>query len=328
VALCFPGTLDPAVVTGKIVYCDRGVNARTDKSLAVQMAGGVGMVMANTSASSLNADFHFVPSVHVSHLDRPAIKAYAATPGATATINQATIVYNVPAPFTASFSSRGPLQAGDGDLLKPDLIAPGQDILAAVAPPGNGGRLFDLYSGTSMSSPHVAGLAALFKQKYPSWSPMAIKSALMTTGYDVLDGPNTNPLVIFRQGAGHVNPPAAMDPGLVFDAGYTDWFGFLCGTQLPESFCTSSGIPVLDPSDLNVASIAIGAMAGEQTVTRRVTNVTDAEITLTASYAGMNGFDVTISPVSLDLAPGATGEFTVTFLRKTAALLGPTRAAS
>jgi hypothetical protein len=140
VELCYPGTLDPAVVTGKIVYCDRGVIARVDKSLAVQMAGGVGMVMANVTLSSLNADFHSVPSVHVSHLDRAAIKAYAATPGATATINQATVVYTEPAPFTASFSSRGPLQAGGGDLLKPDLIAPGQDILAAVAPPGNGGR--------------------------------------------------------------------------------------------------------------------------------------------------------------------------------------------
>ncbi len=100
-----------------------------------------------------------------------------------------------------------------------------------MAPPGNGGRLFDLYSGTSMSSPHVAGLAALFKQKYPNWSPMAIKSALMTTGYDVLDGPNTNPLVIFRQGAGHVQPAAAMNPGLVYDAGFSDWLSFICGVQ-------------------------------------------------------------------------------------------------
>ncbi len=73
----------------------------------------------------------------------------------------------MPAPFTASFSSRGPLRAAGGDLLKPDVIAPGQDILAAVAPPGNAGRDFDLYSGTSMSSPHVAGLAALFKDLHP-----------------------------------------------------------------------------------------------------------------------------------------------------------------
>ena len=93
------------------------------------------------------------------------------------------------------------------------MIAPGQDILAAVAPPGNAGRDFDLYSGTSMSSPHVAGLGALMKQAHPDWSPMMIKSALMTTAYDVLDGgtpaPNTNPVLIFRQGAGHVRPNSA-----------------------------------------------------------------------------------------------------------------------
>ena len=133
----------------------------------------------------------------------------------------ATIVYNAPAPFTASFSSRGPLIAGNGDLLKPDLIAPGQDILAGVAPPKNSGRLFDLYSGTSMSSPHMAGLAALFKELHPDWSPMAIKSALMTTArrLDGGPGPNTNPVADLPPGAGHVDPRKALDPGLVYDAG-------------------------------------------------------------------------------------------------------------
>ena len=93
-------------------------------------------------------------------------------------------------------------------MLKPDVIAPGQDILAAVSPVTAAGRDFNLLSGTSMSAPHVAGLAALLKDLHPNWSPMMIKSALMTTGYDVLDGgtpaPNTNPVLIFRQGAGHV----------------------------------------------------------------------------------------------------------------------------
>ena len=196
------------------------------------------MILLNTSPNSINADFHSVPTVHLQNTDRPAVKTYAALSAPTASIAQATIIYNAPAPFTASFSSRGPLSAGGGDLLKPDLIAPGQDILAAVAPPGNHGRSFDLYSGTSMSSPHVAGLGALMKQLHPDWSPMAIKSALMTTGYDVLDGPGTNPLVIFRQGAGHVSPLKAADPGLVFDHGFNDWLGFLCGTgQLVASYC-------------------------------------------------------------------------------------------
>jgi subtilisin family serine protease len=311
--------LDPAKVAGRIVVCDRGVTDRTGKSKAVQEAGGVGMILANTSSNSLNADFHFVPTVHVLNTDRDAIKAYAATAGATATINQATITTTAPAPFTASFSSRGPLLAS-GDLLKPDLIAPGQDVLAGVAPPGNAGRLFDLYSGTSMSSPHVAGLAALFKQLYPAWSPMAIKSALMTTGTDVLDGPSTSAQVIFRQGAGHVQPKQAINPGLVFDAGFADWIGFLCGTQLPSSFCEDAGVPVLDPSDYNSASIAIGDLAGVQTLTRRVTNVSGGPITVTPSVTGLTGITAAVSPDTLTLAKGETTTFTVTFTRTSAAL--------
>jgi subtilisin family serine protease len=330
VQLCVPGTLDPALVNGKIVLCLRGVIARVDKSRAVLEAGGVGMVMYNDPDSSLNADFHFVPTVHVNKADGLAIKAYIAAQGAnaTATINESTIVFDAPAPFTASFSSRGPLRAGGGDLLKPDVIAPGQDILAAVAPPGNAGRDFNLYSGTSMSAPHVAGLGALLKDLHPDWSPMAIKSSLMTTGYDVLDGgtpaPNTNPVLIFRQGAGHVQPNSAMDPGLVYDSNFLDWLAFLCGTTTGVNPATCAQLAGLgysfDPSNMNVASIAIGDMAGVQTVTRKVTNVGGSAATYSASYTGMSGFNVNINPSTLNLNPGQTGSFTVTFTRTTATL--------
>ena len=101
--------LDPAKVAGKIVVCDRGVTARVNKSLAVQEAGGVGMILLNPSTNSLNADFHYVPTVHLQNTDCAAVQAYAATAGATATINKATWTTATPAPFTASFSSRGPL---------------------------------------------------------------------------------------------------------------------------------------------------------------------------------------------------------------------------
>ncbi len=328
-ALCYGSedgavVLDPALVAGKIVVCQRGVTARVNKSLAVMQAGGIGMVLFNSPDSSLNADFHFVPTVHVNLADGQAIKAYAATAGATATINEATIVYNLAAPFTASFSSRGPLRAGGGDLLKPDLMAPGQDILAAVAPPGNSGREFDLYSGTSMSSPHVAGLAALLKDLHPDWTPMMIKSALMTSAYDVLDGPNTNPTVIFRQGAGHVRPNSAADPGLVYNSGWNDWLAFICATQPQGLAATCNALWAAgyskDASDLNVASIAIGDLAGAQTVTRKVTNVGKDTATYTASFTGMAGFTVEISPASLTLNKGQTGTFTVKFTRTTAAL--------
>ena len=331
VALCFAavdndGTpvLDPAAVAGKIVLCDRGVTARVNKSLAVQEAGGVGMILLNPTVNSLNADFHFVPTVHLQNTDYAAVHAYAATASPTATINQATVVLNAPAPFTAAFSSRGPLRAGGGDLLKPDVIAPGVDVLAAVAPPGNHGFDFNLYSGTSMSSPHVAGLAALFKDLHPDWSPMMIKSALMTTGSDILDGPNTNPLVIFRQGAGHVSPNSAADPGLVYDHGFLDWLAFLCGTTTGVSASTCNFLAgqgfSFDASDLNVASIAVGDLAGVQTVTRKVTNVGSGSATYNASVSGLAGITVNVSPASLTLNPGQTGSFEVTFTRTDAAL--------
>lgn len=323
VRLCFAAedndgvaVLDPAKVAGKIVVCDRGVSARVNKSLAVKQAGGLGMILLNTSPNSINADFHEVPTVHLQNTDRTAVKAYAATSGPTASINAAAIVLNAPAPFTAAFSSRGPMLAGSGDLLKPDLMAPGQDILAAVAPPGNNGKLFDLYSGTSMSSPHVAGLAAVMKGIYPDWSPMAIKSALMTTGVDVLDGgtppaAENNPGLIFRQGAGHVKPNAATNPGLVFDSGISDWISFICGVQ-PGGGCT--GVTPIAPSSLNTASIALGAMPGSQVVKRRVTNVGGNPATYTPSVTGLTGITVTMNPASLTLLPGETKEFTVTFV--------------
>jgi subtilisin family serine protease len=332
VALCYAAVdnagvavLDPAKIAGKIVLCDRGVTARVNKSLAVKEAGGVGMVLTNVTAGSLNADVHAVPSVHVAHTLRDAIKAYAATEGASALLGASSFVEN-PAlgPLTASFSSRGPLVAGGGDLLKPDVIAPGQDILAGLAPYDNNGDYFGLLSGTSMSSPHVAGIAALMKELHPSWSPMAIKSALMTSAGDVIDGgtpaPNTSPTLIFRQGAGHVQPNAAATPGLVFDSNFADWLGFLCGTQLPTSACTNAGVPVIDASDMNVASIAIGDMTGGQTITRRVTNVTGATATFNATYTGMAGFTVAVSPASLTLAVGETKSFTVKFTRTTGAV--------
>ena len=325
--LCVPGAIDPAAVVGKIVLCKRGAIALVDKSRAVAEAGGKGAVIYNDPAGATNtlALFHSVPTVHVAAASGLAIKTYIAATGPTASISQSTVILNAAAPFTAAFSSRGPLLGGNGDLLKPDLIAPGQDILAAVSPVGYNGRTFDLLSGTSMSSPHVAGLAALMKELKPTWSPMAIKSALMTTGTDVLDGgtppaAENNPVLIFRQGAGHVQPNAAANPGVVFDSNFADWLGFLCGTQLPTSFCTSAGVPVLDPSNLNVPSIAIGDMAGVQTVTRRVTNVSGSTSTFTPSMSGMAGFNVAISPSPLVLAAGETKPFTVTFTRTTAGL--------
>ena len=312
VRLCFLGALDPAKVAGKIVFCDRGVNARIDKSLEVKQRGGLGMIMANTSENSVNADLHFVPSIHVDHTIGATIRTFlGANPNAPVTISKGTVVFNQPAPFVAAFSSRGPSLAGIGgeDIMKPDFMAPGEDILAAVAPEGNHGRTEDMISGTSMSSPHVAGFGALLTQAHPDWSPAAMRSALATTA----DPAGGN---FFNVGSGQVNPTKALDPGLVYDAGTLDYFSFLQGQLcncLPPSY-----LPI-DASDLNQPSIAIGGLAGSQTVTRKVTNVGRTAATYTVAVTSPAGFTTAVSPTSLTLSPGQIGTYTVTFTRTTAA---------
>lgn len=314
--LCYPGTLDPAQVEGKIVLCDRGIIARVDKSKAVEMAGGVGAILANTSPSSINADLHFVPTVHVDVVAGDAIRTYVTTdPSPTATLVGG-ILEQAEAPEVASFSSRGPALAGAGDLLKPDIMAPGVDILAAVAPPGNNGRNFDFYSGTSMSSPHIAGIAALIMQAHPDWSPMMVKSALMTTASTMTNMGNDIPGGYFDYGAGQVVPNSAFDPGLVYDAGFYDWLAFLCETSSAVSAGTCNALAglgySLDPSDLNYPSISIGALAGEQTIARTVTNVGPAA-TYNVSIDAPAGIDVTVNPSTLTLGIGESASYTVTF---------------
>jgi hypothetical protein len=320
--------LDPAKVNGKIVVCTRGNNARVDKSLAVLNAGGVGMVLAD-NGTGLVAEAHSVPTVHVSQADGNAVKAYVVAQGAAARASIGTF-YNQPkpAPIMASFSSRGP-NAGDANILKPDLTAPGVDIIASVTPAltqaqhtavANGTLVppgdFASYQGTSMSSPHVAGVALLLRQAHPSWSPAAVKSALMTTGYSTLnDGVagQSNGLLPWSQGAGHIDPNKATDPGLVYDAGKADYVAYNCkvnrASVTPASDCTTYGI--LDETyNLNLPSITVAQVQGATTVRRSVTNVGSSTSTYTAS-ASVPGFSTVVTPSTLTLAPGATGSFTV-----------------
>jgi hypothetical protein len=131
-------------------------------------------------------------------------------------------------------------------------------------------------------------------------------------------------VLIFRQGAGHVAPNSAADPGLAYDSGFNDWLAFLCGatTGVTPSACgaLSSAGYSLDPSDLNGASIAVADLAGAQTVRRRVTNVGPGTATYAASTTGLVGFAVNVLPSSLTLGPGETGSFSVTITRTAATL--------
>jgi subtilisin family serine protease len=312
--LCAPGSLDPAKAAGKVVQCDRGVVARIDKSFEVKRAGGVAMVMTNTGPNSLNADYHPIPAVHLADTARQPILDYIASAGAAATARilpltpaEAAAVPGTPA--IADFSSRGPSTTTGGDILKPDIAAPGVDVVAAVAPPFNHGRQWDFLSGTSMASPHIAGLGALLKAAHPSWLPSEIKSALMTSARDTVSSAGDP----FSQGAGFVNPNPATDPGLVYPTTFAEYVNYLASTGV-----ISRPNPI-QPSDLNQASYAVGGMAGTETVPRRVKNVGTTTATYTVS-ASVPGIDVAVSPSTLTLAPGEEGSFTVTFTRAGAPL--------
>ena len=315
-SLCAPDSLDPAKTAGTIVVCDRGTYDRVAKSAEVERAGGVGMVLVNLTENSLDGDIHTVPTVHLNPPASNAVRAYAETAGATATLVQGnTTSTKIPYPQIAGFSSRGPSTVSGGDLIKPDIAAPGVSILAAVAPPSNSGRDFDFYSGTSMAAPHIAGLAALHLGQgvHPKWSPMRIKSALMTTARNTVDedgSPVTDP---FAQGAGEVNPSRMFNPGLVYRSSDRDWLAYLEGVGVD----TGTGVKAKDPSNFNTPSIAIGSLLDTQTVTRRVTA---DKAGLYRAKASVPGVKVKVSPSILNFdAAGQTKSFTVTFSRKNAA---------
>lgn len=318
VALCAAETLDPAEAAGNIVVCDRGVYDRVSKSAEVARAGGVGMILVNVVPGSLDADLHAVPTVHLADTDRDALRAYVSgNDAATAALlpGNSSGQPDFPVPVTAGFSSRGPALANGGDLLKPDITAPGVNVLAAVAPGPNQGRDFSFLSGTSMSSPHIAGLGALILGKNPNWSPAAIKSAMMTTAYDLKNDDGTADTNLFNSGAGHVDPRRFFNPGLVYEATADDYLAFLEGTGV------GTGIPDLepiDPSDLNYPSIAVGELTASQTVTRTVTAVTPG---LYRAAVDMPGYSVQVTPSVLNFsAAGETRDFRVTITRDSAPL--------
>ena len=219
-----------------------------------------------------------------------------------------------------TFSSRGPGPLGD--VLKPDVTAPGINILAGTSPDDVNslpGELFAFLSGTSMATPHVVGVAALLKQAHPDWSPAALKSALMTTAYqDVTLQDGTTPAIPFDFGSGHIDPNRATDPGLVYDIDADGYDAVACGTASPavdQARCNelaASGHS-FDPADMNQPSITVARLANTRTVSRTVTNVSDQSEAYMAVIDPPPGIDVQVSPPSLTVAPGSTATFDVTY---------------
>ena len=222
----------------------------------------------------------------------------------------------------ATFSARGP--APVPDVLKPDVTAPGVNILAGFSPDSaysTAGENFAYLSGTSMSTPHVAGVAALIRQAHPDWSPATIKSALMTTSrQDITSSSGVGDANPFDFGSGHIAPNSAVDPGLAYEITDDEYDAFACGIDspaIPEERCDqldAAGVPS-EARQLNLPSVSLSELANSQTVTRRVTNVDDEAGSYLLEVSPPPGMRVDVVPNSISLAPGesATFDLTVTY---------------
>ncbi|XP_019054644.1 PREDICTED: subtilisin-like protease SBT1.4 [Nelumbo nucifera] len=333
--LCFRSSTLSSGVAGKIVLCDRGELDDVVKGITVKQAGGAGMILASTAESgpSAIANAHLLPATMVDQTAGDLIRNYIRSqPSPTAKFYFAGTVNGPdapPAPQVAPFSSRGP-NAITPEIIKPDLIAPGVNILAAWTWESSPTQLpfeidprhvkFNIISGTSMACPHVSALAAMLRKLYPQWSPAAVKSALMTTtinkdnsGQNIKDFGTGNDATPFQFGSGHVDAVKVHDPGLVYDMGIYDYIGFLCSIGYSSNLianmiqdptlvvnCATQGFP--NPGYLNYPSFSVVFNSDREVVEyyRAVRNVGQStNVVYVSQIYGPPSVGISVTPSSL-----------------------------
>lgn len=294
--------MDPGMATDMVVVCQRGVSGRNVKSLNISAGGAAGMILYNPTHQDLFTDNFWIPTVMLEGPEpadtllafleaHPTVRAWwgTGTPHA-AHADQMT-----------TFSSRGPV----GGFIKPDVTAPGLQILAgntpepidaAVGPPG---ELFQAIAGTSMSSPHAAGVAALVKAAHPGWTAGQVKSALMTSSLQTAtkeDG--VTPADPFDDGAGSIRANRAVRPTLTFDVTSTDYI--------------AAGIDPNSWIDLNLPSVDATVMPGEISTSRFGLNVSPFFQNFTASTVAPAGATIDVTSPSWGVPSGGTLQIDVT----------------
>ncbi|MEL7186843.1 MAG: S8 family serine peptidase [Pseudomonadota bacterium] len=297
-------------ISGNIALLQRSQCDFVDKVRNAQDAGAIAALVYNNAGDPIlmtgPSDGIDIPAFMIGQADGNLVLAELDDGNTVSVTLDKELVFSEPIDgnVMANFSARGPGPAND--VLKPDLTAPGVNIVAGFSPDSAyaaKGEDFAYLSGTSMSTPHVAGVAALLRQAHPDWSPAAIKSALMTTARQDLTIPGgsrvANP---FDYGAGHIVPNAANDPGLVYDVLESEY------DDLRDELLAETA----DLSQFNHANISVGRLANQHTVTRRVTNVSDSAGSYTAIVEAPPGIRVDVVPPALSLAPQQTGSFDVT----------------
>ncbi|KAF5747009.1 subtilisin-like protease SBT1.7 [Tripterygium wilfordii] len=326
-AVCANGALNTTEVRGKIVFCDSTHNDIFSQVQELRKKGALAGIFM-TEFSILDSTEYSIPSIILPSGSGTLVRDYVTGVNEARVKSMQFVLTRLgtkPAPQVALFSSRGPDPITPA-ILKPDILAPGVDILAAVAPNKPYMEIghyklatdYALYSGTSMAAPHVAGVAALLKAVHPEWSPAAIQSSIMTTAYNLDNNGTTiraqslsNGIVYSTPldfGAGHINPNKAMEPGLIYDMGFQDYVEFLCGLdytkeQMSAVLRRSHWNCSQQPTDLNYPSfIAIynnQTASSSKKFTRVVTNVGDDNAVYQAIVDAPTGMRIKIEPNTL-----------------------------
>ena len=268
-------------------------------------AGAVAVVIANNQAGVIlpSVPGTTIPTFSVVQTDGNAIAAHSVSnPGMTAAIGYPPSPLPAAPDVLAAFSSRGP--AANFDLIKPDVTAPGVNILAVVSGTTISGseNAVDLMSGTSMASPHHAGAAGLMRQAQPTWTVPEIKSALaMTAKQEVFKEDSITPADAFAKGSGRIQVDQAVRAGLVLNETKANY--------LAANPATGGNV-----SSLNQPSMANGRCAESCTFTRTFRNTLTFRQSWTLKLAGVKG---TVSPALFTINPGESKAVKITVYTST-----------
>ncbi|CAD6204710.1 unnamed protein product [Miscanthus lutarioriparius] len=298
---------DSSIVAGKILVCE-ATDLPTEMSNIRDLlsAGAAGVVLTNSNTSGYTivvrdygpgvVQVSTAAGVNITHYATTSTRRRSSSAAAAFFTFNSTVVGARPSPTVASFSGRGSSAVTPG-VLKPDILAPGLNILAAWPPAlgetetssssSSGSGRFNIISGTSMATPHISGVVALVRNAHPDWSPAAIKSSILTTS-DAVDT-NSGPILDEQHdkagghatGAGHVNPTRAADPGLVYDLSVPEYAAYLCAllgdraqaTIVRNASLSCSKLPETAEAQLNYPTITVPLQPTPFTVNRTVTNV-------------------------------------------------------